>query len=84
MAEMNDNYNTQDSIDILFKNFAEFLKEKNKRYGDSVLNPQMIFSNAPAEVQISNRLDGHLWQHDTPMAAMCYKNSRINPGSRRR
>lgn len=60
MAEKNDNYNTQDSIDILFNNFAEFLKEKNKRYGDSALNPLMIFSNTPAEVQISNRLDDKL------------------------
>lgn len=60
MAEKNENYNTQESIDILFENFAEFLKEKNKRYGDSALYPQMIFSNAPVEVQISNRLDDKL------------------------
>lgn len=60
MAEKNDNYNTQESIDILFKNFAVFLKEKNKRYGDSALHPQMIFSNTPAEVQICNRLDDKL------------------------
>ena len=31
--------NTQEKIDILFNNFKEFLKEKNKRYGDSALSP---------------------------------------------
>jgi len=51
---------TQDQIKILFSNFAEFLCEKNKRYGDSALNPAMIFSNAPAEIQIRNRLDDKL------------------------
>ena len=28
MAENNDNYNTQESIDILFNNFTEFLKDQ--------------------------------------------------------
>jgi len=34
---------TQEKIDILFDNFKEFLKEKNKRYGDSALSPLQIF-----------------------------------------
>jgi hypothetical protein len=34
---------TQEKIDILFNNFKEFLKEKNRRYGDSAINPLQIF-----------------------------------------
>lgn len=51
---------TQESIRTLFDNFAMFLIEKNKRYGDSALNPARIFSDAPADVQICNRLDDKL------------------------
>jgi hypothetical protein len=51
---------TQESIKILFENFGEFLIEKNTRYGDSALNPPMIFSDTPAEGQIRNRLDDKL------------------------
>jgi len=57
---MNDDYTTTESIEILFENFKTFLIEKNNRYGDSASNPPMIFSNAPAVVQICNRLDDKL------------------------
>ena len=51
---------TQNDIDILFDNFKEFLKEKNRRYGDSALNPIQVFSNESAEEQIRARLDDKL------------------------
>jgi len=41
---MKDN-NTQQKIELLFDNFKEFLKEKNKRYGDSALEPMNIFAD---------------------------------------
>ena len=52
--------NTQESIEQLSNNFSQFLIEKNKRYGDSALHPQMIFSDVPADMQICNRLDDKL------------------------
>lgn len=52
--------NTQIQIDELFKNFKEFLKEKNRRYGDSALSPMNIFSKEGADNQIYNRLDDKL------------------------
>jgi len=55
-----DDKTTEESIEILFKNFATFLTEKNRRYGDSALKPAAIFSRAPADVQICNRLDDKL------------------------
>jgi len=51
---------TSDKIDDLFSNFAEFLKEKNRRYGDAAINPIKIFSKAEANNQICNRLDDKL------------------------
>jgi len=57
---MTDERTTKESIEILFSNFSEFLIEKNNRYGNSALNPPMIFSNAPADVQICNRIDDKL------------------------
>ena len=52
--------NTQIKIDILFKNFSEFLIEKNKRYGDAVLYPINVFSKQDSDSQICNRLDDKL------------------------
>jgi hypothetical protein len=52
--------NTQEKIELLFDNFKEFLKEKNKRYGDSALNPIQIFSKKDVDTQICNRLDDKL------------------------
>lgn len=51
---------TQDKIDMLFENFRDFLKEKNRRYGDSVLKPINIFSKSDTQSQIENRLDDKL------------------------
>jgi len=52
--------NTEEKIEILFNNFKEFLKEKNRRYGDSALTPIQIFSKSDAGSQICNRLDDKL------------------------
>lgn len=49
--------NTQKEIESLFKNFSEFLIEKNKRYGDSALYPVNIFSKTGSSSQICTRLD---------------------------
>ncbi len=52
--------NTQEKIDILFNNFAMFLKEKNKRYGDSALSPIQIFSKKDSDNQILTQIDHKL------------------------
>lgn len=54
MPELTD---TQKKIEELFDNFKEFLKEKNRRYGNSAIQPIQIFSKTPAESQILNRID---------------------------
>jgi hypothetical protein len=51
---------TQQKIDRLFFNFSEFLKEKNKRYGDSVINPVKIFSKVEPSNKACIRLDEKL------------------------
>lgn len=51
---------TQEDIATLFNNFKEFLLEKNRRYGDSAIQPVHIFSKVSAEDQIKNRLDDKL------------------------
>ncbi|MBN2547486.1 MAG: hypothetical protein JXB50_16900 [Spirochaetes bacterium] len=51
---------TQEEIEVLFNNFKEFLKEKNRRYGNSALSPVKIFSKTDADRQICNRLDDKL------------------------
>lgn len=51
---------TLDLIEILFENFKEFLKEKNRRYGDSALKPLNIFSKESVGNEICNRLDDKL------------------------
>jgi hypothetical protein len=51
---------TQEDIDILFNNFKEFLKEKNRRYGDSAISPVKIFSKVSAGDQLCNRIDDKL------------------------
>lgn len=57
---MKKNNNTQENIEKLFNNFKEFLKEKNKRYGDSALNPLQVFSKQNSGSQICNRIDDKL------------------------
>lgn len=51
---------TQEKIDLVCGNFAKFLKEKNRRYGDSAISPMKIFSKSEAGSQICNRLDDKL------------------------
>jgi hypothetical protein len=51
---------TQQKIDRLFFNFSEFLKEKNKRYGDSVINPVKVFSKVEPTNKACIRLDEKL------------------------
>jgi hypothetical protein len=51
---------TQDKIQILFSNFKDFLLEKNKRYGDSVINPVKVFSKVEPENKACIRLDEKL------------------------
>jgi hypothetical protein len=51
---------TQDKIELLMNNFKEFLKEKNRRYGNSALQPVNIFSSVQSGDQIKNRLDDKL------------------------
>lgn len=50
----------QETADALFENFKLFLVEKNKRYGNSALEPVQIFSQNTPEDQILNRLDDKL------------------------
>ncbi len=52
--------NTQEKIDYVCNNFALFLKEKNKRYGDSAISPIKIFSKSDSGSQICNRIDDKL------------------------
>lgn len=52
--------NVEKLIETTFENFSRFLIEKNKRYGNSALNPPCIFSNATANNQLCNRLDDKL------------------------
>jgi hypothetical protein len=53
-------FTTQEKIDILFNNFRDFLKEKNRRYGDSALHPMQVFSKIDTGNQLCNRLDDKL------------------------
>ena len=49
--------NTQDKIKMVCDSLSEFLCEKNKRYGDSALNPINIFSKSDANTIILSRID---------------------------
>lgn len=51
---------TQQKIEKVCKGLEGFLKEKNKRYGDSALDPQNIFSKLKSDEQIKIRLDDKL------------------------
>lgn len=44
-------------IDELSNNFRDFLLEKNKRYGDSALNPKQVFFKDSASNGVCIRLD---------------------------
>lgn len=47
----------EEDFDKLFDNFKKMLIEKNKRYGNSALEPINIFSKTGASNQICNRID---------------------------
>jgi hypothetical protein len=51
---------TQDLIRQVCSELADLLVEKNRKYGDSALNPVRIFSKASATEQILVRLDDKL------------------------
>lgn len=47
-------------IDTVCLDLAEFLKEKNRNYGNSALDPVRIFSKADSVEQIKVRIDDKL------------------------
>lgn len=47
-------------VDAVLSTIRETLIEKNRKYGDSALNPVRIFSKASADEQIRVRLDDKL------------------------
>jgi hypothetical protein len=51
---------TQTHISIICDHIKALLIEKNKKYGDSALNPSRIFSKADAVEQILVRIDDKL------------------------
>jgi hypothetical protein len=51
---------TQKKIVETLDNFKEFLLEKNRRYGDSVLEPMGVFSKGNAETGLLQRIDDKL------------------------
>ena len=51
---------TQEDIQRLFENFAEFVQEKNRRYDDAALSPTKIFSKIEPKNQVCIRLDDKL------------------------
>jgi hypothetical protein len=51
---------TQEKISIICDNIKEMLLEKNRKYGDSALNPIRIFSKADTTEQLKVRIDDKL------------------------
>ena len=51
---------TPELIETVAKELVWFLKEKNKRYGDSALHPIGIFSKDPADKALYMRADDKL------------------------
>ena len=51
---------TQKKIESVFNNMRDLVLEKNKRYGDSALNPIKCFSKVSADESIRIRLDDKL------------------------
>ena len=52
--------NTQDLIQAECAKILTILLEKNRKYGDSAINPQRIFSKADSVEQINVRIDDKL------------------------
>ena len=57
MTQLSD---TQSQITTVCDDIKELLLEKNRKYGDSALNPNRIFSKADAVEQILVRIDDKL------------------------
>lgn len=51
---------TAEKIILVSDGMKELLLEKNRRYGDSALNPRNIFSKTSSDEQIRVRLDDKL------------------------
>lgn len=51
---------TIEKIELFSFNLKNFLIEKNKKYGDSALNPIKIFSKLPEYTSIDVRIDDKL------------------------
>jgi hypothetical protein len=47
-------------LDTVLKDIRDLLVEKNRRYGDSALNPIRIFSKSNASEQLNVRIDDKL------------------------
>lgn len=57
MQEETELTDTQKEITAVCNEILDLLLEKNRKYGDSALNPKRIFSKADAVEQIKVRLD---------------------------
>jgi hypothetical protein len=57
---MNQLIQTQTDICVVIDEIKELLLEKNKRYGDSALNPVRIFSKCSSEEALLVRMDDKL------------------------
>jgi hypothetical protein len=51
---------TAEKIEVVCDNLKEFLLEKNRKYGDSALYPEHVFSKQPGREQICTRIDDKL------------------------
>ena len=49
--------NTNKKIEVVCDQLRQFLQEKNRRYGDSALNPVNVFSKGNARDKILLRMD---------------------------
>jgi len=47
-------------VDLILKEIGDLLKEKNKAYGNSALDPIRIFSKASTQEQLNVRIDDKL------------------------
>ena len=55
-----DKYNFEQEVDNICDDIAYMLKEKNKAYGNSALDPVKIFAKSDAEEQLAVRIDDKL------------------------
>ena len=49
-----------EELNEFFNNFSVLLKTKNKRYGNSALEPMMVFGRGDGMIQICSRIDDKL------------------------